>query len=586
MKPWGRSMDHDPCDWMLPTSRWKPGVIYRDYYGLRPPYLKDWENVDLQLTANVISRKQRTRPVPLPFVVKLAVPDKGVSPPALAKPVYRSYHKDLLPSLAQPNLPGQTWTAEQLEAVTGGEWLVRPPSGWFVRSLAAGLGHIDMLSTPVMFVAHTHMDRARHEQFSDMAKVHANNWDLHGKLAGLHTRLAGAIVSRAVPGLPASFPLLRVDDPFKAVIELGAANRRRIGQPIVAVTGSAGKTSTVHMLKDVLGEAMRVHVTYDNYNSRCGTLIVLASAPLDVELVALEVAVSGTANRNMGLVAPDVTVITNIGTAHLKPGQTTLDTAHKKSSLFQHMKPGATAIICRDTEHFDFIADRASAARLAILTYGEHPEADIRLADYCLEDGTVAAMVSGEHVSYRLRVPGKHMAINSLVCLAVARIIGLDLKLLYEGFAKSSAVAGRGVITDTTIGSNRVRILDESYNANPLSMQASLEMFASMKTASHSRKVLVLGDMLELGDEAEAHHDRLLASVVACRPARVFLVGHLIARLQDGLMKQAIPCDIYEQTGELLPPLRQALQDKDIVLFKSSHGVGLHGIVKHLTASQ
>lgn len=582
MKPWGASMDHDPCDWMMPTSRWQPGVIYRDYYGQRPPYLKDWDNVDLQLTANIVSRQQATRPVRLPVVVKLAVPGKDAAPSAAAIPVYRSCE---LP-VAQSNLPGQTWTAEQLEAVTGGEWLVRPPPGWFVRSLAAGLGHIDMLSAPVMFVAHTHMDRARHEQFSDMTKVQANNWDLHGRLAGLHTRLAGAIVARPVAGLPADFPLLRVEDPFKAVIELGAANRSRIEQPVVAVTGSAGKTSTVHMLRDVLGEALRVHVTYDNYNSRCGTLIVLASTPLDAELVALEVAVSGTANRNMKLVAPDVAVITNIGTAHLKPGQTTRDTAHRKSGIFQHMKPGATAIICRDTEHFDFIAGRARAARLSILTYGEHPESDICLVDYCLEDGGVTAVVSGERVSYRLSVPGRHMAINSLACLAVARTVGLDIKLLYKGFAKTAAVAGRGVITETTVSGNRVRLLDESYNANPLSMQASLGMFAAMKAASDSRKVLVLGDMLELGDEAEAHHDQLLANVVACRPARVFLVGRLIARLQDGLMKHAIPCDIYEQADELLPPLRQALEDKDIVLFKSSHGVGLHGIVKQLMVAQ
>ncbi|MEZ2745703.1 CapA family protein [Halopseudomonas bauzanensis] len=570
MKPWGISMDHDPCDWMMPTSRWQPGVIYRDYFGLRPPYLKDWENVDLQLVANIVSRQQASEPVPLPLVVRLAVPGKDVSPPAPAQAI----------------LPEQTWTAEQLEAVTGGEWLVRPPPGWFVRSLAAGPTHIDMLPNPVMFVAHTYEDRARHEQFSDMTKVRANNWDLHGKLAGLHTRLAGAIVAKPVAGLPADFPLLRVDDPFKAIIELGAANRRRIEQPVVAVTGSAGKTSTVHMLRDVVGEAMRVHATYDNYNSRCGALIVLASAPLDVELVVLEVAVSGTANRNMGLVAPDMSVITNIGTAHLKPGQTTLETARKKSGLFQHMKPGATAIICRDTEHFDFIADRARAARLSILTYGEHPESDIRLADYCLEEGVVAAVIAGEQVSYKLSVPGRHMAVNSLVCLAVARTIGLDHQVLHKGFAKTSAVAGRGAISETTIGSKRLRILDESYNANPLSMQASLEMFAAMTTAGDSRKVLVLGDMLELGDEAEAQHDRLLASIVACRPAQVYLVGGLMARLQDGLKREAIPCEIYATAGELLSPLGQGLQDEDLVLFKSSHGVGLHGVVKQLMASQ
>src|SRR5690606_16128613 len=135
MRPWGEAMDHDPCDWMMPTSRWEPGVIYRDFYGLRPPYLKDWENVDLQIAIRLVSDGWASTRLKLPVTIKLAVPGKD------PVPTYRTSFPDVINECESDH----TWTAAQLAAVTQGKWIVAPPEGWYVKSVVAGAKHIGMV---------------------------------------------------------------------------------------------------------------------------------------------------------------------------------------------------------------------------------------------------------------------------------------------------------------------------------------------------------------------------------------------------------------------------------------------------------
>lgn len=581
MRPWGEGMDHDPCDWMMPTSRWQPGVIYRDYYGLRPPYLNTWKNVDLQLSVGILSKRHAPGTTRLPYFVRLAVPGKDEAPPPPAAPSYRT----TFPSIIHDCLPGQTWTAAQLEAVTGGKWLVRPPEGWFVRSVVAGSKHIDLLPSPTLYVAHTHGDRARHEQFTDLASVLANNWDNHDKLTHIHEKLAGALVSRPVSGLPVHFPVLQVDDPFGSMIELGIANRSRLKCPIVVITGSAGKTSTVHMLSSVFKQTTRTHSSHDNYNSRCGVMNVLANIPADTGLAILELAVSAINSPNffhIRQIEADIAIITNISSIHLRSGQTTLDTARRKSNIFKGMQTGASALICRDSEHFDYMAGRAVDASLVVMSYGEHPQSDIRLLDYNPHSKKVRATLFGTVFEYTLAVPGRHMAVNSLACLGVAKATDTPIDALMEAFSRTTAVTGRGSILNVIFQNKQIQLIDESYNANPLSMTAALETFAETPLDVSGRKLLILGDMLELGDDSAMHHDRLLGSIIACAPQKVFLVGKLMPRLHDPLTREGIPCETYRDTEELWPALQHNINSLDTILLKASNGIGLHRIIGRL----
>lgn len=577
MPAWGQGMDHDPCDWMLPTTQWKPGYIYRDFYGLRPPYLKDWVNGKLQLEVGRSSNNEKIKSEKLPIYVTLAAPGKD------GTPVYRSE----FPEIIYQNKPGQTWNAEQLAAITGGEWIVKPPKDWHVSSVAAASTHIKYLAQPCLYVAHTHMDRHRHEQFGDVQKVLANNWDAHLKLPRIYQQVAGAIVSKSVSGLPKNFPILQVDDPFKAILEIGAANRKRLTCPIIAITGSAGKTSTLGMFNTVFNTILPTYTTYDNYNSRGGILVNLASVSPSTKLVVLETAISAInspGHIHIKMVEPDIAIITNIGVSHLKPGQTTLDTARRKSNIFKGMKPGSVAVICRDSEHFDYMAKRAAENSLKLITYGEHPNSDILLDKYDLENKLVHVKSEKSSFSYYLSLPGKHMAINSLACLAVAKIMGIKFDALKQGFTSTKAVEGRGTVYDLNIHNKNIRVYDESYNANPLSMKAAISMFGSLQTAKHERKIMVLGDMLELGDNALTYHKELVGEVLEIKPSMVFLIGSLMPVVSDLIKEDKIPCVVCENIESIKNHLLNSFQEGDHILLKASNSIGLSKVVTQLVS--
>lgn len=597
MPAWGIGMDHDPCDWMWPTSRWRPGLIHRDFHGLRPPPAGQLHAAELRIEVGLVSATARLARKALDLRVRLRMGAAAAPPPAASAsqssslpdppPRYRTISRDALPP-DLPEAPGQTWNAAQLAAVTGGTWRVAPPPGWFVRSVVRGPKHLDMLPAPTLFVASDYETLARHERYVPPASNH--NWDRHARIAGLQPRLAGAIVSGPVAGLAPDFPLLQVDDPIRALIELGAAARERLRGRVVAITGSAGKTSVCRMLDHAFSHDHRVVSTIDNYNSRVGLLAMLANVPARTDLVVLETAISAInapGFRNIRLVRPDVAIITNIAPAHLGVGQRVEDIARRKANLFEGMAPGGRAILCVDSDFFDELAARARARGLEVLSYGGAASADIRLEGHDAASGRVRARLrgpgGGETLDYTLGAPGRHMAVNSLACLAVARALGLDAGRAAARLASFAAVEGRGQVLQRSHEGRAFRIIDESYNANPLSMAAALAMLADGAFGA-GRRLLVLGDMLELGEAQGRYHEALVAPIVQCAPTQVFLLGPCMTQLRAPLAA-ALPAagvHAHASTDAIERALGDGLAPGDVVLFKASHGMGLWKIVERL----
>ncbi|MET3497602.1 CapA family protein [Variovorax boronicumulans] len=595
MPSWGAGMDHDPCDWMWPTSRWQPGTIYRDRYGLRPPAGKTLHDAQLQLVVGLVGRGGRHGRVPVGAPIAFALRKGRATPQPVETfpppPQYRATPPhELPPDLPSASeVPGQTWNAAQVAAATGGTWLVAPPPGWFVRSVPRSETFLDMLPGPSLFVVSGEPVRAMHERYA--VSPERLKWDWSKHLVRFQPRLAGAVVSEPVEGLAPDFPVLQVADPIHALIELGATARQRLRGRVVAITGSAGKTSVCRMLAHAFGASHRVFATLDNYNSRVGMLAMLANVSADTDLVVLETAVSGINApefQNIKLVQPDLAIVTNIAPSHLAEGQTVLDIARRKANIFEGMRPGGIALLCADTDHFDYLVRRARARRLTVLTYGTAPSADIRLEAHDPATGRVTASHGGRSFSYLLGAKGRHMAVNSLACFAVAHALALDEAKVPAQLASFEAVAGRGQLLALSLGGRRVRLIDETYNANPLSMVSALAMVADEPCAD-GRKVLVLGDMLELGDDAARYHAELVAPIVQCAPARVLLRGPHMRALRERLAAALPPGSVVqapETLAELGRVLREAIADGDLVLLKGSNGMQLWQIVQDLVKQQ
>ncbi|MDH6592911.1 UDP-N-acetylmuramoyl-tripeptide--D-alanyl-D-alanine ligase [Variovorax sp. TBS-050B] len=589
MPSWGAAMDHDPCDWMWPTRRWQPGVIYRDRYGLRPPAGKTLHDAQLQLVVGLVGAPGRTRRVPVGAPISFAArkgrptaqPLESFPPP----PRYRAIPPQALP----PDLPGvagQVWNAAQVAAATGGTWLVEPPPGWFVRSVPRSETFLDLLPGPSLFVVSGEPVRALHERYA-VARERLK-WDWSQHLARLQPRLAGAVLSEPVDGLPPDFPVLQVADPIHALIELGATARQRMRGRVVAITGSAGKTSVCRMLAHAFAASHKVFSTLENYNSRVGMLAMLANVSADTDLVVLETAVSGINApdfQNIKLVQPDLAIVTNIAPSHLAEGQTVLDIARRKANIFEGMCPGGIAVLCTDTEHFDYLRRRARARRLEVLTYGTADSADIRLEAHDAATGQVTASHGGRRFSYLLGAKGRHMAVNSLVCFAVAHALGLDPAKVPAQLASFAAVAGRGRLLHLALAGRGFRLIDETYNANPLSMAMALAMVAEEPCAEGGRKLLVLGDMLELGRDAARYHEALVASIAQCHPAQVFLRGPQMQALRERLAAAlpGTPVHAPATLAELEGMLLEAIGNGDLLLLKGSNGMQLWRIVKAMT---
>lgn len=581
---WGLGCSHDPCDWMWPVSRWERGQIYRDFYTLRPSAVRNWLDETLTLSLGLVSYLGKTERIQLPHQVRFELSPKAGFAVLRAYPA--QYDVPALDTISPT--PEILWTAEQIEEVTGGTWLVRPPEGWFVRSVthkSRQLGN-EGIKAPTLLAAIDQRMAMRHE-LSDFTA--GKYWDIRDRLPILQHKLAGAMVTRPVEGLKPDFPLLQVSDPLHALIQLGAVARNRMKGHVVAVTGSAGKTSQSLMLlaamsrdRKVIGNAVL------NYNSRVGILHLLANTPASTDVVVVEAAVTAINApkfQNIRLVRPDIGIVTNIAPSHISGPGLGLDTvARRKANIVEGINPGGTLLLNREIEFYDIFRQRAAQCGVRVMTFGQSDDADLRLHHYDQITGRVeAALPDGRQLVYQLAAPGLHMAMNSLAAIGVRLLLGGDLDIFLEGLTAFQPAAGRGAISQVEFEGRNLTVIDESYNANPISMKAAISTFGNMKV--DGRRILILGDMAELGADAARYHRELTPHIQEIQPDAIFLCGSLMAELQDELNAHgnATLNTHYKSVADLIPDLAGKLKSGDSILLKASNSVGMDKVFRHLS---
>jgi UDP-N-acetylmuramoyl-tripeptide--D-alanyl-D-alanine ligase len=285
------------------------------------------------------------------------------------------------------------------------------------------------------------------------------------------------------------------------------------------------------------------------------------------------------------LVRPHVAVITTIEAVHLEYFSGVEAIADAKAEIFLGLEPGGAAVLPRDNAQFARLADAARKAKVArIVSFGEHADADARLVDTGLKSdcSAVRANILGDEVTYKVGVPGKHLVMNSLAVLAAARLAGADLALAALALGDLEPPSGRGQRLKLDVMGGQALLIDESYNANPASMRAALEVLAQAPLGSRGRRIAVLGDMLELGPDAADLHRGLAAAIVAANVDTVYCAGPLMQELWDTL-PAALRGGYAETAEQLETEVSAAIRAGDAIMVKGSNGSRMGPIVKALS---
>jgi UDP-N-acetylmuramoyl-tripeptide--D-alanyl-D-alanine ligase len=312
----------------------------------------------------------------------------------------------------------------------------------------------------------------------------------------------------------------------------------------------------------------------------------LARCPSSARYAVLEMGMNhaGEIAQLSRLVRPDVAIVTTIAPVHLEFFGSLAKIADAKAEIFVGVPSDGAAVINRDIAQFAQLKRRAKDAGIArVISFGEHAKADARLIKFALQPrcSTVEAEILGTRFSYKVGAPGKHIVINSLAVLAAAELVGADLALAALALAQLQPVAGRGAPIAIALPGGQAVVLDESYNANPASVDAALAVLGGSPIGPQGRRIAVLGDMLELGPDGPALHRALAKSVIANAVDLVFCCGPLMRALWEALpasRRGGYAEDSAALEGQVLPAVRAG----DVVMVKGSLGSRMAPIVKAL----
>jgi UDP-N-acetylmuramoyl-tripeptide--D-alanyl-D-alanine ligase len=405
--------------------------------------------------------------------------------------------------------------------------------------------------------------------------------------AALQAGAALAVVEAAQRDrFAADAPLLVVDDVLAALVDLARAARARLDAQVIAVTGSVGKTSTKEALRRVLGAQGETHASAASFNNHWGVPLSLARCPASARFAIFEIGMnhSGEIEPLVRMVRPQIAIITTVEPVHLEFFAGIEAIADAKAEIFAGLEPAGAVVLNRDNPQFARLQRRARKLGISrIVTFGAHKSSTARLIELSLHPdcSAVHADIIGHDVTYKLGMPGRHMAINSLAVLAAASLAGADLALAALSLSQVEPAAGRGARRALQLAGGHATLIDESYNANPASMAAALSVLGQAVVGPHGRRIAVLGDMLELGATSAALHRGLIDAVKANHIDLVFCCGPQMRNLWEAL-STGKRGGYAESAAVLEAQAVAAIRAGDAIMIKGSLGSKMKTIVNAL----
>ena len=422
--------------------------------------------------------------------------------------------------------------------------------------------------------------------------------DGHSFIESVFKAGALGVICEKLPDKPYG-PCILVKDSFKALKDVASYYRSKLTCKVIGITGSVGKTSTKEFIATVLSEKYKVCKTIGNFNNEVGMPLTILSAREDDEVLVLEMGINhfGEMERMSAIARPDMAVITNIANCHIEFLGDRDGVLKAKTAIFTGMKEGSHVFLNCDDDKLSTVSE---ALGLRPVFYGiKNRQSDYYVREYMTRgllgtDAVIVSRVTGDTIPVSIKLPGEHMLYNALASAAVAESLDLDPDQIQAGICKVAATAGRGHI----IQGNNYTIIDDCYNANPSAMKSALKLLS----LSDTRKVAILGDMYELGDNAKALHREVGEAAGNTDTDVIICVGELSEAMYEGAHealpagdKEAVSVNeedrtdytgvrlIYFASKDMLKSkLPHVLHKGDSVLIKASHGMGFDEIVNIL----
>ncbi len=384
-----------------------------------------------------------------------------------------------------------------------------------------------------------------------------------------------AIVMTSHNDIPAAKQIV-VASSQKALSQLAAFARKRTSARIAAVTGSAGKTTVKEFLAHILKNFGDTVYSKASYNNEIGVPYSLAHLETSTQYGVFEIGMNtpGEISPLAHAVRPHVAIITSIGESHIGRMGSIESIVEEKSEILRALDTKSTAILPLDTPYFDKLHKKAkSFGLLDILTFGKNTGADAQLVAFTPHvegsGSTVIAKVKDTELTYTLQIPGQHSALNSLVVILACQSFGLSTSDILPHLSTFAPVQGRGLRHILPFKSGHITLIDDAYNANPSSMRAGLSVLSVARPQGNGRRIAVLGDMKELGEESADYHKALALTIDSLDIDLVFASGIEMLHLYDVLSpdKRGGYCETVEG---LIPQVMQSTRTDDIIFVKGS----------------
>lgn len=425
----------------------------------------------------------------------------------------------------------------------------------------------------------------------DSRKVGANNLfiPLRGEKVDGHSYVekakaqgaAASLWQKDVPNPPKNFPIIMVENTEAALQELARAYRKELNVKVIGVTGSNGKTTTKDMTAALLATTYKVHKTSGNYNNHLGLPLTILSMEEDTDVAVLEMGMSsrGEIEFLSNLAQPDLAIITNIGESHLLDLGSREEIANAKLEIIDGLASGGTLIYYGDEPLLRNKVDKQLDS-IHLLSFGSSNKNDLYATSILQENKatsySVAGVLQGE---YEIPVLGEHNVMNALAAMLAAKELSVDQKKISEGLASIQLTNMRMEMVE---GGNGVKIINDAYNASPTSMMAAIQLMEGL--SGFNRKILVLGDMLELGLQERDFHLEIGEQISKDQIDKVFTFGTLAENIANGALKTFAKGNVqsFSNKQSLIDELKKQIEPNDLILVKASRGMRLEEVVQAL----